>query len=253
MATVQQYKVLEFFDRANINVTGKKVLEIGGGSHLRIPRIFEAEGASEVLVTNISHGIVDAQVSEVIKTKKHSALDLASLGQKFDVIYGINVLEHIPKPAALISAIQQALTPGGYVFLSGGPLWTSMRGHHVWIDVDDRSFKFTDNEILGVIEPWEHIIYREKELSSILLERVGDLAARAIVRWVYHSEQINRCSHAEIVNALKGSELLVEELVERKFINPKYQNNFEASKATLSDGSDPAVMGLDVLLRKSIL
>ena len=69
--------------------------------------------ASEVLVTNISHGIVDAQVSEVIRTKKHSALDLASLGQKFDLIYGINVLEHIPKPPELISAIQQALNPGG--------------------------------------------------------------------------------------------------------------------------------------------
>ena len=49
---------------------------------------------------------------------------------------------------------------------------------------------------------------------------------------------------------LISSDLLVEELVERKFINPKYQKNSEASKATLRDGSDPAVMGLDVLLRK---
>ena len=55
-------------------------------------------------------------------------------------------------------------------------------------------FKFTDNKILSVIEPWEHLIYSENQLSSILSERVGALAARAIVKWVYHSEQINRCS-----------------------------------------------------------
>ena len=87
---------------AHCDIQGKRVLEVGGDSRGMTASALLELGASEVVVTNVGHGITDGQVSERIVFRKVDAreLHLAFPEGHFAAAFGVAVAEHIPDPAA---------------------------------------------------------------------------------------------------------------------------------------------------------
>lgn len=104
-------------------VAGQKVLDIGCGGGL----LSEALAHRGAQVTGIDLGELPLQVARehaaqsqlTIDYRQQSAEDLAAEAPaSFDIITCMEMLEHVPDPAAIIGACQRLLKPGGQAFFS---------------------------------------------------------------------------------------------------------------------------------------
>jgi len=50
--------------------------------------------------------------------EKISIQDLAARGDKFDMVYANEVIEHLPEPESFIAAVSEALVPGGFFYVT---------------------------------------------------------------------------------------------------------------------------------------
>jgi 2-polyprenyl-6-hydroxyphenyl methylase/3-demethylubiquinone-9 3-methyltransferase len=106
-----------------ISLAGKQVLDAGCGGGI----LTESLGACGAIVTGI-----DASLPMIEAARRHLAdstfkityqvgliLDLlAQHTARYDAITCMELLEHVPDPAALIATLAQLLKPGGLLFLS---------------------------------------------------------------------------------------------------------------------------------------
>lgn len=51
--------------------------------------------------------------------------------ESFDFVYGVNIIEHIPRTAELLEQIYQVLRPGGMVYIQGANLECSERAPYM--------------------------------------------------------------------------------------------------------------------------
>lgn len=104
-------------------LAGKEVLDIGCGGGI----LTESLARSGAITTGIDMGEAPLQVARL--HQHESGLDIdyrqvtaEALAQqcpgKFDVITCLEMLEHVPDPASVISACRQLLKPNGHLFLS---------------------------------------------------------------------------------------------------------------------------------------
>lgn len=77
------------------------------------------------------------------------AQDLAYQENRFDLIFSLNAIEHIPSPLIAIKEIWRVLKPGGMFYASFDPIWSADSGSHFmhytkepWLHliVDDNSY-----------------------------------------------------------------------------------------------------------------
>jgi ubiquinone/menaquinone biosynthesis C-methylase UbiE len=187
---------------------GLRILEIGGSSKGE-SAIYFAQNGADVLVTNIAHGITNAApiyTDKEANKLKHpicfdtaDAHDLSRFYGQYNIVFGVSVLEHIPRPKLYLEECSKCLKSGGLMFLSGGPLWSCSYGHHLWTP----RFSFTKrNPIL----PWEHL-YRSSydDLHKALVTRLdSEDEAAEICEWVFSSANINRIRTNALTKALEG-------------------------------------------------
>jgi len=51
----------------------------------------------------------------------------------FDVIFCVDVVEHLPNPERFVTDFYRLLKPGGWFLLSFGPPWYHAHGKHMWV------------------------------------------------------------------------------------------------------------------------
>jgi cyclopropane fatty-acyl-phospholipid synthase-like methyltransferase len=105
----------EFADLAKAE--GKKsVLEIGAGVGIDAD-YFKAQGF-DVLATDLSPKMVEACKERGLKAQVLDIYGLKGLKKRFDAIYSLNVLLHVPKEdlPAVLEGIYNSLTPSGIFF-----------------------------------------------------------------------------------------------------------------------------------------
>ncbi len=94
----------------------KSVLELGAGAGFD-SKFFQEEGF-HVLATDLSPEMVKMCIKRDIPAQVADIYDLSSLGRKFDAVFSLNVLLHIPRNdlRIVLNSISNVLTQGGFFF-----------------------------------------------------------------------------------------------------------------------------------------
>ena len=119
-----------------IAFTGKEILEIGGSQSCESAYPFLSDGASRAVVTgldHIYHEKVDSDHDLVVMRADALNLDSIFAPCSFDVVYGLSIVEHIVNPDRFLSQVHAVLKPGGVAYFEGNPIWSSPKGHHLWV------------------------------------------------------------------------------------------------------------------------
>ena len=188
-----------------VDLAGKRVLEIGSDYHLISARLFAANGAREVMATNIGNWKSEEPLPGNIRFQVGDVGDMDFEPGSFDVIYGIAILEHIPEFEKVVEVCKRVLAPDGVIFLQGCPIWGGSVGHHVWFepaseDEDMRvrfaaggsatstnpSYRFND-DTHNPIPNWAHLVLKPAALEAHLAaDGVPVSHAKGIVNYVYN-------------------------------------------------------------------
>lgn len=130
--------------------------------------------------------------------------EVAELDGKFDVIYGVEVLEHIKDMRTFIENLKNLVADRGVICLQGRPLWTSDDGHNYPWYIDGKALQTGEED--GKISPWQHLAFDNKEdfKKSLLAKCFKEEDAENIAEYIFNSDEINRLSYAEILDILNG-------------------------------------------------
>lgn len=132
-------------------VTGRKVLDIGCGGGILSEALAKAGG--EVLGIDLGEEVLNVADLHSLETGTPVQYRLVSAEQlaeeapaSFDVITCMEMLEHVPDPAAVVRATGQLVKPGGWVFFS-----TLNRNPKAWLLAIVAA-----EHLLGMIPPGTH-------------------------------------------------------------------------------------------------
>jgi 2-polyprenyl-6-hydroxyphenyl methylase/3-demethylubiquinone-9 3-methyltransferase len=113
---------LGYIDRA-ANLEGKQVLDVGCGGGI----LSESMAALGATVTGIDMGETPLRVAELHTLESGVDVDYRKIAVEtlaaerpgsFDVITCMELLEHVPDPASVVTACARLVRPGGFVFFS---------------------------------------------------------------------------------------------------------------------------------------
>jgi len=113
---------LDYLDRV-AGLAGKRVLDVGCGGGI----LTDAMAARGACVTGIDLGEKPLKVAQLhlIESGRHVDYRLVAaetlareMPGQFDVVTCMELLEHVPDPAATVSACAELTRPGGHVFFS---------------------------------------------------------------------------------------------------------------------------------------
>lgn len=205
---------------------GKSILEIGGAQSCDSAYPFLMDGAASVIVTGLDH-ISEEKISKEynLRVIRADALKLTSIFEpnQFDFVYGLSVIEHIPTPKVFLDQVYAVLKPGGLAYFEGDPIWSSPKGHHLWVATWGGSYKgktsanYLFSEWAGApstnpLPDWSHLLMTPDQMKKHLAEKsVPAEDIDCIIDWVFHSNEVNRIDMTKIAEAYTNSGLTVLE------------------------------------------
>lgn len=170
----RQQEMFRQYVTSNVPIENKIILDLACDRSLSLVQAFLHSGAKQVWGNNYEQIYNKEQISN-FKFIRGDFTKINIDESYFDIIYSRATLEHFPEIEPIIEKSLAILKNNGTAFFSGGPMWTSMRGHHVWLKHGQNSktvknsYTFTDNNPL---EPWEHLIYENDH--DLLIAKLSD-------------------------------------------------------------------------------
>ena len=182
-----QYLALADFSKTFRSLEGSTILEIGSDwDGLTLKALKNHYGASVCYGVNpeVRNPFSDNGISLLKKYGSNTGLPDSCI----DFVFSHATFEHVLDIEANLVEIERVLKPNGKAWIRFGPVWSSKRGHHLWLKTDKQKFTFLDN----VIPPYGHLLMEENELNFYLQKKMEKNYADAICFEVYHSQGINR-------------------------------------------------------------
>jgi len=177
-------KVLKLYDPA-VEKKDIKILDIGSGLGFFLD-VCEEEG-----LTCEGCDINEKAVNYSNRNKKRTRLgtiDEFYENDSFDIIFALNLIEHIPHPKKFIEQCGRILKPGGLLVMETpiqeslfhvsariGDILTGYRMNNYGINTNGHIYKFCGRTFEKITEMGFHIIYKEK-IGSPLKEILGKTA-----------------------------------------------------------------------------
>lgn len=172
----------------------KHILEIGGVTPYSETSIYNVKSWTCIALNAMQEVNIDkyAVIKANIETYKFKEAF-------YDTCITTNCFEHVSDVKKGLLNIYKAMKPGGFISILYGPIWSSHFGHHLYIaDLETKKY-YTFND--GIIPPWGHLLYEEKDLKSYLIEqKYSERITNLIVGQVYHSNLINRFFYEDYID-----------------------------------------------------
>ncbi len=147
----QEKKFLRILEFTRISFNNKHVLDIGGGYGL-LSKILDSWGASVTLIEPVLDPIL-TQDTTVKHVKKNLEEFLKGAKGRFDVIFLLDVLEHLNDPKSVLDNLKNRLTEDGIIVLNvpnRSSLMARICKSWAWWMPEDHKFHF-NLESLGFL------------------------------------------------------------------------------------------------------
>ncbi len=190
------------------NLSGKRVLEIGGSNMPRelVSEDLRAEHWVSVDMVDMTHY---ARAQQIEHYRREPIYPLAEAEHRkfgdsytifngaaehigprffgeFDVVVSITAFEHIGRLATVLRRCYQALRPGGLLFSYFGPLYSCRVGHHCWVTPE---LNFNNP---GPLPDFCHLLMKPADLLEVLREHYPIETAEEAVHQIYYSDRVTR-------------------------------------------------------------
>lgn len=245
-----------------VSFEGKEVLEVGGNQSGDSMIPFLEDGAANGIVTGLYHVYEQTSKNGNLHIMRADALKLSSVfgSCRFDVVYGLSIVEHIPHPKHFLDEVYAVLKPGGVAYFQGRPIWSSPKGHHLWVAswggaYKDRTTanylfnKFPGYESINPLPDWSHLLMTPDQMRDHLTEqKIPSSDIDCIIDWVFTSDEVNRIGMSEIAEAYTNSKLIVLEANTDRVDVP--QDIQTALQRRHGEGVDYGISGVTYVLAK---
>lgn len=230
---------------------GKRVLNLSPNyCNASISDGFLSLRATEVVSLGYYFSGYEPQCLKGAKLVNQSLEDVSELCGKFDVIYGVEVLEHIKDMKNFIANLKNLVADRGVICMQGRPLWTSDDGHNYPWYVDGKALETGEED--GKISPWQHLAFDNKEdLKKSLLDKCfREEIAENIAEYVFNSDEVNRLSYAEILDILNGFDDICYGT--KKVLDYSTENEFYAIASKRYTHEELRTKELNLAIRKKL-
>ena len=187
--------------------TNLPVLEIGSVGRLASAKALHALTGLDVVASNLTVGGLQDRVGEYpIRVHQNDVGSLDFPDDSFSMLFGRAVLEHISDMDDFLVECDRVLEPGGVLYLDGGPLYYSPRGHHMAV----RGPSGTHYGFAGMpdlLPNWCQLESNEDEVFRHLTEEkeIDPDDARAVAHYIFNSPEQNRMSATKVMEAFERS------------------------------------------------
>lgn len=200
---------------------GKRILNVTPYINDVSSDAIETLGAKEVVSLSKYYSGYELRGGDNIRRINQDFEDLDNLDEKFDIIYGLDVLEHVKDLRKFYANVIRLIDDKGVICIQGSPLWPSDNGHNFLY-----GFDCENPEAGNLLEPWEHLAYDTKEeMKDALIKKnfsVND--AEKVSDFIFNSDEINRLSFIDFLNVLDEFDNVF--YGQRKFLHYAEENEF---------------------------
>lgn len=184
------------------------ILEIGSDGQLAAAKVINSLTGLPVVATNLVVDGLERNVGEHDITVRQNGIgSLDFPDASFSMIFGRAVLEHISGLDQFLAECHRVLEDGGVLYLDGGPLYLSPKGHHMAVrGATGTHYGF--DVMPDLLPNWCQLTHDAASLEHHLLAHtdVGPDDARIIADYVFTSPEQNRLAASEVVLAFGRSE-----------------------------------------------
>ncbi len=187
--------------------SSKPILEIGSDGQLASAKVLCELSGLGVTASNLVVKGLQSRVGEypiTVRQNDIGALDFPD--SSFSMVYGRAVLEHISDMDDFLLECDRVLETGGVLYLDGGPLFYSPRGHHMAVKGPSGThYGFAG--MPDLLPNWCQLESNEDELFEHLttVKDIDEADARAVAHYVFNSPEQNRMSATMVKDAFARS------------------------------------------------
>ena len=187
--------------------TSLPILEIGSDGKLASAKVLHGLTGLDVVASNLSTAGLESSVGEypiTIHQNEVGVLDFPD--DSFSMLFGRAVLEHISDMDAFLLECDRVLEPGGVLYLDGGPLYYSPRGHHMAVKGPSGTH-YGFAKMPDLVPNWCQLESNEEEVYDHLVNNkdIDEADARVVANYIFTSPEQNRMSASDVIAAFERS------------------------------------------------
>ena len=187
--------------------TSLPILEIGSDGKLASAKVLHGLTGLDVVASNLTVSGLESSVGDypiTIHQNEVGVLDFPA--DSFSMLFGRAVLEHISDMDGFLLECDRVLEPGGVLYLDGGPLYYSPRGHHMAVKGPSGTH-YGFAKMPDLVPNWCQLESNEDEVYDHLVNNkdIDEADARVVANYIFNSPEQNRMSASHVIAAFDRS------------------------------------------------